>query len=323
MLSYALRRTLWSLPLLLGVATLVFIAVNLSPRSPADLFINPSMSAETKAQIEENLGLNDPLPVQYGMWLVSLIRGDLQYSYTNAVPVKDLIRTALPNTLVLAFGALFLSFLLAIFIGVVQAARQHSLLDSVLSGVTLFFYSVPSFWLGYMLVLLFSGTLLDLPASAASGVNSEFLGFWGQIWDRFLHLLLPLVTLTLVLTGGIARYVRTSMLEVIRQDYMRTARAKGVSEFSVVFKHGLRNALIPVVTLFGMYFPLLLSGTVLVEEVFAWPGMGRLLVESVLNGDHPVVLAVTLLFAGGVIAGNLIADLLYGIVDPRIREGNV
>ncbi len=329
MSSYALRRILVAIPLLLGVATLVFLAVSLAPGDPASLYLSPNLPAETVEQIRRNLGLDAPLWVQYGRWLGSFVRGDFQYSLATSLPVKSLLASALPNTLALAGSALSLSFLLGMLLGILQALRQDSLLDRLLSGLTLLFYSMPSFWLAFMLVLLFSvqaqevwGLPFSLPASGIVSNGHEMLSFSGRILDRIRHLVLPVATLTLILTAGIARYVRSSMLEVIRQDYIRAARAKGLPEATVIFKHALRNALIPVVTLFGMYFPLLLSGTVLVEFVFSLPGMGRLLVDSVLSGDYPVVLAATCLYGGAVVVGNLLADLLYSVIDPRIRTGH-
>jgi peptide/nickel transport system permease protein len=327
--SYALRRTLIAVPLLLGVATLVFFVLSLAPADPSALYIHPGMSLEVQEQIRQNLGLDDPLVAQYGRWLTAFLRGDFQLSLRQAVPVRDMIGAALPNTFVLGLGALCLSFLLGIGVGVIQAARQNSITDRVLSGITLFFYSVPSFWLAMLMILFFSvsagelwGWSLGFPVSGATSADYELLGGWGRAWDRIHHLILPMATLTLVLTGGVARYTRASMLEVLRQDYIRTARAKGLSERDVILRHGLRNALLPVVTLFGMYFPLLLSGTVFIEVVFAYPGMGKLLVDGVLSGDYPVVMAVSFLFGVAVVVGNLLSDLLYGFVDPRIRQAD-
>jgi peptide/nickel transport system permease protein len=327
--SYALRRTLIAVPLLLGVATLVFFVLSLAPADPSVLYIHPGMSLEVQEQIRQNLGLDDPLMVRYGRWLTAFLRGDFQLSLLNGVPVRNMIGAALPNTFVLGLGALLLSFLLGIGIGVVQAARQNSVTDTVLSGITLFFYSVPSFWLAMLMILFFSvsaaelwGWSLGFPVAGATSADHDLLGAWARAWDRIHHLILPMATLTLVLTGGIARYTRASMLEVLRQDFIRTARAKGLSERDVILKHGLRNALLPIVSLFGMYFPLLLSGTLFIEVVFAYPGMGKLLVDGVLSGDYPVVMAVSFLFGASVVVGNLLADLLYGIVDPRIRQAD-
>jgi peptide/nickel transport system permease protein len=327
--SFALRRTLFAIPLLIGVATLVFFVLSLAPGDPGSLYLHAGMSPETQEQIRQNLGLGDPLWVQYGRWIMGFLQGDFQISLDKAVPVRQLIRAALPNSIVLGGGALVLSFFFGIALGVVQAVRQNSATDSLLSGITLFFYSAPSFWLAMLVMFLFTtgglefwGWSLGFPVSGAISPDYEFLGTWGQVEDRVHHLVLPMLTLTLVLTGGVARYVRASMLEVLKQDYIRTARAKGLSEASVILRHGLRNALLPVVTLFGMYLPLLLSGTVFIEWVFDIPGMGTLLVNAAMSGDHPVVMAVGFLFGVAVILGNLVADLLYGVVDPRIRQGN-
>jgi peptide/nickel transport system permease protein len=329
MLSFALRRTLGAIPLLLGVATLVFIALSLAPGDPASLYLPVGGSPEVLEQIRRTMGLDDPLLTRYLKWLLAFLQGDFAFSFHYQMPVRDRILAALPNTLVLASGALILSFVMGILIGVVQAVRQNRLVDGLLSGISLFFYSMPSFWLALMLILVFSvgaGALwswpFSFPASGLASPGADLLSPWNQLKDRIHHLILPTLTLSLILTGGIARYVRTSMLEVIRQDYIRTARAKGLPESRVILKHGLRNGLIPVVTLFGVYFPFLLSGTVLIEYVFAWPGMGQLMVESIHARDFPVVLAVTFLFGAMVVLGNLMADILYGVVDPRIRDSH-
>jgi peptide/nickel transport system permease protein len=285
------------------------------------------MSPETLERIRRDLGLDDPLLVRYFRWLFSFIRGDFGYSFASNMPVSRRILAALPNTFALASVSLLLAFGAGILMGVVQAVRQYSLLDSALSTVSLFFYSMPSFWLAIMLILVFSvsasqwGWPVVFPVSGVVGTNHDLLGPLEQLQDRVRHLVLPVLSLTLVLAAGVARYVRTSMLEVIRQDYIRTARAKGLSEFRVIFKHGLRNGLIPVVTLLGLSLPSLLSGTVFIEYVFSWPGVGKLLVDSILQRDYPVVLAGTFLLGGMVVVGNLVADLLYGVVDPRIRHG--
>jgi peptide/nickel transport system permease protein len=326
--AYSLRRLLASIPLLLGVATIVFFLLSLAPGDPSFLFIGRGMSPEMVETVRRNMGLDDPLLVRYLRWLLALARGDFGYSFSAQMPVLDRIMAALPNTLLLASVSLVLAFLAGIVLGVIQAVRQYSLLDAVLSGGALFFYSMPSFWLAIMLILVFSvnaanawGWPLAFPASGVVSPGYDLLGPFDQLKNRVMHLVLPTLSLTLVLAAGVARYVRASMLEVIHQDYIRTARAKGLPESRVIFKHALRNGLIPVVTLFGLYLPLLLSGTVFIEYVFAWPGMGKLLVDSILQRDYPVVLAGTFLFGGMVVLGNLFADLVYGVVDPRIRYG--
>lgn len=328
MIRFSLRRILQAVPILLGVATIVFFLLSLAPGDPTAVYFGPGMSPEVLEQIRRNLGLDDPLLVRYGRWLTAFLHGDFGYSLVANMPVRARLAAALPNTLTLAFGALVLSFIAGIFLGVLQAVRKYSLLDSTLSALALFFYSMPAFWLAIMLILIFSvgaGSLWDwpisLPASGIAGSDYDLLGAGGRLGDRILHLILPTLSLFLILAAGVARYVRASMLEVLHQDYIRTARAKGLGEPAVILRHALRNGLVPVVTLFGLYFPFLLSGTVFVEYVFAWPGMGKLMVDSILMRDYPVVLAGTFLFGVMVVVGNLLADLLYGVVDPRIREG--
>ncbi|MEN8374936.1 MAG: ABC transporter permease [Gemmatimonadota bacterium] len=325
MLRYAARRTLGAIPLLLAVATLIFIVLDLAPGDPAALYFNPNVPPEVVEQLRRNLGLDQPLVTRYGKWLGSFLTGDFGYSFAQNRPVAQVIGDALPNTLLLAFVALAAMFAIGIVVGVLQAVRQHRWVDRVLSVGALFFYSMPSFWLALMLMLLFSlkahqwGLPIALPATGITSVDYEFLSAWGKLTDRLTHLVLPAATLTLVLAAGVARYTRGQMLEVIRQDYIRTARAKGLPERTVILKHGLRNSLIPVVTLLGLYLPLLFSGTVFVETIFSWPGMGRVIFDAIFQRDYPVIMATSFIFAGLVVLGNLLADLLYAVVDPRIR----
>jgi len=324
--KYIIRRLLGAIPLVIGIATIVFFAVNLAPGDPTARFLSPGMSQAVIDQMRTNFGLDEPLPVRYVKWLGAMITGDFGYSFSHARPVLDVMWDFLPNTLVLSAASLLVAFVLGVLIGTFQAVRQHSKLDSGLSVVLLFFYSMPSFWLALMLILtlsLFARNVWDwpiwFPASAMVGNDYDFLSLGGQIRDRLMHLVLPTLSLALVLTAGIARYMRGSMLEVIRQDYVRTARAKGLSERVVVFKHALRNALIPIITLIGLYIPVLFSGTVFIESVFAWPGMGRTIYDAISQRDYPLVMAGTFFFALMVVIANLVADVLYAVVDPRIR----
>ena len=259
-------------------------------------------------------------------WIGALARGDLGYSFSRNRPVLDIIKELLPNTLLLSFSAIGVAFILGILLGIVQAVRQYSWVDSIASVVGLFFYSMPpSFWLALMMVLVFSLFAhqwqwpIEFPGSDIRSFDYVDLTPLQKVQDRLLHLTLPATSLALVLAAGIARYTRGSMLEVIRQDFVRTARAKGLSEPVVIFKHTLRNALIPVITLVGLYLPFLFSGTVFIESVFAWPGMGKLVVDAILERDYPVIMGGSLVFAMMVVVGNLVADILYAVLDPRIR----
>jgi peptide/nickel transport system permease protein len=324
--AYLVRRLLGAVPLVLGIVTLVFVVVNLAPGDPSLVLITPGMRTEVAEQVRERYCLDCPLPVRYTRWLANAARGDLGDSYSHRRPVTAVLASALPNTLLLSGLALVGAFVIGVLVGVIQAVRQHSAVDSVLSVVGLFFYSMPSFWLALMMVLVFghlAGNVWDwpihFPAAGARSVDFDLLSPWGQLRDRAYHLVLPVTTLTLVLAAGVARYARGSMLEVIGQDYIRTARAKGLPERVVIGRHALRNALIPIVTLLGLYLPVLFSGTVFIEYVFAWPGMGKLVVEAIGQRDYPLIMGASLLFAIMVVVGNLVADVLYALVDPRIR----
>lgn len=326
MIRYALRRLLGAVPLLLGVGTLLFFLFSLAPGDPAALYASPNLSPEVMEQMRRNMGLDRPIHERYVRWMGSMFRGDFGYSFARNEPVRDVVFQFLPNTLVLSGSALALAFAGGVSVGMVQAVRWNTVTDRALSVVVLFFYSMPSFWLALVLILVFSlyarnvwGWPIWFPPSGMVSVDHAALPPMGRILDRAMHLTLPALSLALVLAAGIARYARGSLLEVLGQDYIRTARAKGLSEWRVVGVHGLRNALIPVVTLLGLYLPVLMSGTVVIETVFGWPGMGKLMVDSIFQRDTPVVMACALLFAGLVVVGNLLADLLYSVVDPRIR----
>lgn len=327
MTTYIVRRLLGTVPLVLGIATLLFFLMSLAPGDPAARFISPNISPDAVQQIRVNFGLDQPVHVRYGKWMAALARGDLGRSFTHNRPVLDIIKEILPNTLLLSFSAIGVAFIVGILLGIIQAVRQYSVLDSVASVVALFFYSMPSFWLAMMMVLTFSLLARNVwewpiwfPASDIQNVvDYPFMSPLEKVRDRLWHLVLPATSLALVLAAGIARYTRASMLEVIRQDFVRTARAKGLPESVVIFKHALRNALIPVITLLGLYLPFLFSGTVFIEYVFEWPGMGKLIVDAIGERDYPVIMAGTLIFATMVVIGNLIADLLYALVDPRVR----
>jgi peptide/nickel transport system permease protein len=324
--KYVLRRLAGAIPLVLGIATIIFFLVNLAPGDPTLLLISPGVTSDVIEQMRVNFGLDQPIHIRYVRWLGAMLTGDFGYSFVYSRPVVDLLMDALPNTLILSACALVVAFGVGIVLGTIQAVRQYSLLDSSLSVVLLFFYSMPSFWLALMLILtmsLYARNVWDLPiwfpASGLTSTDHDFMSAGARMADRARHLVLPTLSLSLVLTAGIARYMRGSMLEVVRQDFVRTAHAKGLPERVVVFKHALRNALIPIITLVGLYLPYLFSGTVFIEYVFAWPGMGRTIVDAINARDYPVIMAGTFFFASMVVVANLVADVLYAVVDPRIR----
>ena len=319
MTGYILKRTLLAIPILLGASTLIFLLMHAAPGDPTSIYIRPDIDPAVIEQMRKNLGLDQPIHVQYVRWLSSFAQGDFGYSFSQRRPILDIIKDTLPNTLLLSGVSLVIIFTLGILIGTVQAVRQYSLVDNLATIVAFFFYSMPSFWFGLMLILLLSYKLQWLPASQMTSVNFEFLPPGEQWIDRLKHLIMPGLALGVGSAASVARYMRSGMLEQIRQDYVRTARAKGLSERIVVFKHAMRNALIPVVTLLGLYLPFLVGGAVLIETIFAWPGMGRLIITAIFQRDYPVVLAAAFVLSIMVVLGNLIADVLYSVVDPRIR----
>jgi peptide/nickel transport system permease protein len=329
MIAYLLRRLIGAIPLLLGILTIIFFVVHLAPGDPVGTMANPNVPPEVIEQMRRNLGLDQPLHIQYFRWMGSFLRGDFGFSFGQMRPISEILPSTLWNTLQLTLVSLVIIFILGMLIGIVQAVRQYSIADNVLTFVALFFYSMPGFWLALMLILLFSlkasqwglPQWMIFPASQMTSVGAEFLTPWEQFTDRIKHLVLPATALGIGAAAGVARYMRGSMLEVIHQDFIRTARAKGLSERTVVFKHALRNALIPIVTLLGLYLPFLLSGAVLVETIFAWPGMGRLIVDAIFQRDYPLVLATSFVISAMVVFGNLLSDVLYAVVDPRIRNG--
>jgi peptide/nickel transport system permease protein len=325
-LRYLVRRVLTAIPLVLGIATIVFVVINLAPGDPTQVLVGPNVRPEIIAQVRANFGLDQPLPVRYLKWMGALLQGDLGYSYSYGRPVLNVIGQILPNTLLLSTAALAVAFTVGVLIGIVQSVRQYSLADQALSVIALFFYSMPSFWLALMLILVFALFARNVwewpiyfPPSGTRSVDAASMGMIESMIDRARYMVLPVTSLALVLAAGIARYTRGSMLEVIRQDYVRTARAKGLPERTVILKHTLRNALIPVITLLGLYLPVIFSGTVFIETVFGWPGMGKTIVDAINLRDYPLVMGTSLIFGTMVVLGNLVADVLYAVVDPRIR----
>jgi peptide/nickel transport system permease protein len=320
MVSRVLPRLLAGFGVILGVVTLTFLLLHLAPGDPAAQLAGPAATPEQIAALRTALGLDRPLVLQYVSWLEAFVRGDWGTSIATGRPVTAVLAGAWPATVLLVSLSLGLSYLIGIGLGVMQS-RLRPRLDAAVSVVSVGLYAMPGYWLGLMLIMVFTYRLGWLPAFGAAGVDAEFLTEWGKVVDRMRHLALPLITLTLIGAGGIARYVRAAMLEVRGLPFITTARAKGIDERGVQYRHMLKNALIPVVTLLGLSLPALFSGTVFVEGIFAWPGVGRILIEAVVARDYPVVLAATSVSAILVVLGNLLADRLVGWVDPRVRDG--
>ncbi len=319
MLSYVIRRLLEGIPLLLGVTLIVYLVLISIPGGPLAAYrSNPRVRPEDLARLEKQLGLDQPVLVRYATWLGRLIQGDWGYSYVTRRPVLEMISERVKNTVLLMGVALLVTLAVAVPIGVYSAVRQYSLFDHAMTGLAFMGYSMPVFWLGLLLMLLFSVQLRWFPAGGMFTVGATLTG-WEALLDRLRYLALPVLTLTVVSTGFYARYLRASLLDVIHQDYVRTAWAKGLAERAVITRHALRNALIPFVTVVALHMPQLFTGAVVVETVFAWPGIGRLFWDSALRFDYPVLMGVLTIGALLVWLCNLLADVLYGYLDPRIR----
>jgi len=318
--AWLLRRLAAAFAIVFTVVTFCFIAIHLAPGTPFLPEEGRTISQAAVAHLRREYGLDRPLPEQYVRYLAALARGNLGESFSQRRPVAAAIATALPNTMALAGAALVIDFLLGIAIGAFQAARARRRSDAALTTVTLFIYSLPIFWLGLVLLLVFGQWLDWFPVGGVTDpVLYDSLSWFGKLGDRLYHLALPALTLGIVGAAGTARFQRAALLEALSQDYVRTARAKGLPESAVVIRHALRDALLPVIALLGLALPFLLTGAVLVETVFAWPGLGKLATDAIAARDYPLVLATTLLASVAVVMGSLVADLLTVIADPRVR----
>lgn len=312
MLKYIYQRLLLLIPMLLGVSIFTFGLLQIVPGDPITGTFGLDIENMDDSQVErlrEELGLNDPLPVQYLRYLERLLQGDLGRSISTRRPVATDLIQRYPATLLLALASLLVVVVISIPLGVISARYRNSWIDNIAMLISLFGVSMPNFWVGIMLILIFA---LYIPVFPSFGMRSGIEG-------TFLSLVLPALTLGTSLAGFVTRLTRSSMLEVLSQDYMRTARAKGLTERSTLMKHGLKNAFIPVITVLGLQFAGLLSGAVVVERVYAWPGIGRFAVDAIARRDFPVIMGTVLLFATTFVITNLILDILYVFFDPRIR----
>lgn len=314
---YVLRRLLFAMPTLLGISVVIFAILALAPGDPlAQFAADPSVPPEVRDAIRENLGLNDPWYIRYVKWLAALLRGDWGYSFASRVPVLDLIAQRLPQTLQVVGVAYLVAILMGIPIGIISAVRPYSLFDNLATTFAFIGFSVPTFFTGLLLILIFSVRLNWLPFIYDSTLR---VTDWETFTRQVRQMLMPVTVLALFQTGSLTRFVRAAMLENLPADYARTARAKGLSEQAVVLRHVFRNSMIPVVTLLALGVPTIFTGAIVTEQIFRINGIGELLIKSIQNSDTPVVMAITFIFAVLVVVFNLIADVLYGILDPRIR----
>jgi len=314
MIAYIFRRLLHLIPVILLSSVLVFMLLHLVPGDPAETVAGPDATPDVIKAVRQKMGLDRPLPVQYGIWLWHIVRADLGTSYISKMPVIDLVGYAFPATIQLALAALLLALVISLPLGVLASLRQASKLDLFVQGFTALGLGVPNFWLGILLILMFALILGILPPGGRiDPMQNPAMGLK--------TLILPAVTLGIQISAVFTRFVRTAMLEVLHEDYVRTARAKGLQERVVVVRHALRSALVPVVTVVGLQFGRLLGGAVVVESVFAWPGVGRLIIQAVEQRDYTVVQAALLWLVLVFLLINLITDVLYAFLDPRIRLG--
>ena len=304
MIGYILRRLLLSIPLLIGITLVVFLMVRVLPGSPARMVGGSKASQEEIEKIRKEYGLDQPLYVQYGMYLRDLITLDLGTSIKSGLPVSQEVGARLPYTLLLISMSLGIASFIGIPLGILSATHHQTILDYGTTSLALFGISMPIYWSGLMLMYLFAGMLRLLPAGGA---------------DSPLHFILPSCTLAFALLANIVRLTRSSMLEILNKDYIRTARSKGIKERTVIYVHALRNAIKPVITIIGLQFGTLLGGTVLTESVFAWPGIGQFIVKSIFSRDYIVIQSLILVFALIIVVTNLLTDLSYGAIDPRIK----
>lgn len=314
MLNFIFRRILVSLPVLAGITLFNFLIINLAPGNPVEMFINPSMTQGDIDLRKEQLGINDPLYVQYFRWLGNLLHGDFGYSYSSYEPVSQVVGSRIGPTLLLMGASLLLAYIIAIPVGILSARKQYSWLDYTTTSFSFLGVSIPNFILGLGGIYLFALTWKVLPTGGMYTLGKD------KSWiDLLKHLIMPACILATASAGSMVRYVRSSVLEVLGQDYLRTARAKGIGEFSVINKHALRNALIPIITVIGLDVPLLFGGAVITEQVFQWPGMGQLMIQSIGSRDYPVLMAINLIAALAVLLANILTDIAYAVADPTIK----
>lgn len=322
MFSYLIKRILELVPTLFGITLLSFFIIHLAPGKPTDIMteLNPKITPEARERLEKYYGLDKPIITQYGIWLKRIVKLDFGDSFfTDRRPVWTKIKERLPITILINALSLLLILIFAIPIGVSSATQRYSLYDNITTVIVFIGFAIPTFWLALLLMILF-GVYLDwLPISGLKSINYETLSDTGRMWDWVKHLIMPIFVSAFGGLAGFSRYMRGNMLEVIRQNYVTTARAKGLPESEVIYKHALRNALMPIITLLGLSIPGLIGGSVIFETIFGIPGMGQLFYMSVMTRDYPLVMGILTIGAMLTLLGNLLADVSYAIVDPRIR----
>ena len=317
--TYILRRVLIMIPLLLAISVVTFTFINLAPGDPVTAMINPDqqLQAGDLEKMREYYGLNEPAPVRYVIWLREALTGNLGYSYMTKEPVLDRILARVPPTLELMGAALLISTVLGTTLGILAALKAYTFWDYLLSVLSLVGLSIPGFFFALVVLYLFAARIPIMPAFGMSSRSGDT----NAVLDNLHHLILPATVLSLELTASLTRYARSAMLDVMRTEYVTTARSKGLSEYKVISRHAFRNALLPLITIVSLRLPLLLGGAIVIESMFQWPGMGLLSLAAIEQRDYPVLMGLTFVTATLVLLGNLVADILYGFADPRIRIG--
>lgn len=332
MLSYIIKRLLWAIPTLLGVSILVFSMVHLAPGDPALVMLGEHASKESVEALREQMGLNKPLLDQYIMFVSNAVQGDFGISMTSGEPVIDEFMERFPATVELALVAMFFAVIAGLFAGIISAVKRYSIFDYTAMGTALAGVSMPVFWLGLMLIYFFSVELGWLPVSGRLGyefdidevtglflIDAILMDDYEAFWDALKHLILPAIALGTIPMAIIARMTRASMIEVLKEEYIRTAKAKGCSKTQVIMIHALKNALLPVLTVIGLMIGTLFAGAILTETTFSWPGIGKWLVNAVYQRDFPIIQSTTLIIASMFVIVNLVVDVLYAVVNPKIR----
>ncbi|WDF03289.1 ABC transporter permease [Shouchella hunanensis] len=316
MRHYVVKRLLYLIPTLIGASILIFFLYSLVPGNFIDA--DPNLTAERKAELSALYGFDQPTFIRYFIWMGNLFQGDLGYSLQFQRPVSEVLGNYIWSSFIVAFASLFLTWGIAVVIGVVSATKQYSFFDGFVTFLVFAAMATPSFFLGLIVIKLFAVDLGWLPAGGMTSSGMNYTG-WARMKGILEHMILPVLVLTMLGIGGLTRYFRTNMLEVIKMDFVRTARAKGLKEKVVIYKHALRNALLPAITLFAFELPALFSGAIIIEQIFNWPGIGAIYMQAFSVRDYPLLMGFTMFIALLTVISNLLADLLYGVADPRVR----
>jgi peptide/nickel transport system permease protein len=318
MSRYIIKRLVTSLIILWAVLSATFLLVHLAPGDPSMLYIRPEIDANVVENIRSQMGFDMPVWKQYFIWIKNFVKGDFGFSFVQHQTVGQILLDAIPNTLRLTVTVLVFQYTIGILLGIICAIKHKSKLDSIINSGLLFLYAMPGFWIALIAILIFSLYLGWLPSSQMNSIQ-EFEILWSYIWDSIRHLILPTIILSIPFISYTTRFVRDKFIDILKDPYIITAKAYGLKKNIILFKYTLKNALLPLITLVGLYLPFLLGGAVITEFIFAWPGMGRITVNAIYTHDYPLILATNFIATAAVIGGNLISDILYYFADPRIR----